>query len=245
MGDQSVSDKCADLKLPLIDLEAEYTATGRKRKHRERLSEEDIMYCVYWIKTEDHIDILTQGYVGITYNLKNRLKSHRKNKRKTPFREAINKYGWSNLQVQIVREGLTLEEALKEEFSLRPDVKIGWNCQAGGNLGVEKEWYDNEENRNKHSAATSLGTLRGIQEKDTTEQRSLRAKENWIKNKNSYKDICKGSNNPRAILTENDVRDIKYELIPSGLSNKEISILFGVKHYVISFIRSGKNWSHI
>lgn len=41
----------ADLKLSLIDLEADNNATGRKQDktvQRERLSERDNMYCLYW-----------------------------------------------------------------------------------------------------------------------------------------------------------------------------------------------------
>jgi len=54
-----------------------------------------------------------------------------------------------------------------------------------------------------------------------------------------------GSRNPKALLTEEQVKEIKYILIPSGKSNKEIASLFFVKPYVISFIRIGKNWKHI
>jgi hypothetical protein len=39
----------ADLKPLLIDLEGDQKPTGRKRKQRERLSEEDIMYLMYAI----------------------------------------------------------------------------------------------------------------------------------------------------------------------------------------------------
>lgn len=201
------------------------------------------MYCVYWIRKKDHTDIKTQGYVGVTSNFKERMRSHKKNKNKTPLVDAIKSYGWENLIVEKIYDGLTKEEALEKENHLRPKIMIGWNLQCGGFIGVERDWYDNSKNKEKHSNATSKATKLGIALKDTPKKRAERARKNW--NSGNYEGISKGSKNPRAILNEEDVRKIKYELIPSGLRNKEIAEIYGVKHYVISFIRSGKNWSHI
>jgi predicted GIY-YIG superfamily endonuclease len=203
------------------------------------------MYIVYWIKEKNHTDCSTQGYIGITKNLKERLRAHKKNKKASPFTSAKNKYGFDNLIVEVLADNLTITQALSIEKSLRPRQRIGWNCQVGGELGVESSWYDIEENSNKHSKATSEATKLGIANKDTKEARAERARINWLVNKDSYKDIVKGSKNPRAILNEENVIEIKYSLIPLGKTNKEIAELFNVKPYVISFIRSGKNWSHI
>lgn len=237
-----------DLKSPLIDLEADSNATGRKLEkslQRERLSEENYMYSVYWIKLESHTDAYTEGYIGITTNLKERLRSHKKNKRQSHFTSAIKCYGWDDLIVEVLHEGLTLQEALSTEFSYRPTIKIGWNCQRGGELGVESSWYENEENRQKHKEATAKATKKAIALKDSIEARAERAKLNWINKKDSYKDISKGSKNPRALLTEEQVWEIKYILLPSGICHKEIATMFCVKPHVIYFIKSGKNWSHI
>ena len=130
-------------------------------------------------------------------------------------------------------------------FQRGQKTNIGWNIQKGGEIGVDSAWYLVEFNRESHSKKTSLGTIKGIKEKDTPAKRSNRAKINWIKNRYSYKDKALGFNNPRSILTEDQVREIKYVHIPNGLSNKEIADLYEVQHYVISFIRTGKNWSHI
>ena len=203
------------------------------------------MYCVYWIKLAEHTDVRTQGYIGITKDLKERLKAHKKNKRKTPFTCAINKHSFTNLIVEVLHENLTLTEALLTEESLRPTAKIGWNCQKGGELGVESSWYENEDNSQKHRKATSIATKTGIALKDTKEARSERAKKNWKDNAESYKDSMLGSKNPRALLNEEQVKVIKYSLLPSGKSDKEIAAMFNVKPYVIQFIRSGKNWKHI
>lgn len=250
MGNQSVNLQHADVKSPLIDLEADNTATGGKQElidsvQPERLSEENNVYCVYWIYLIEHKDRFTEGYVGMTSNFKNRMKSHRKSKSKSHFNNAKNKYGWDNLNKVILHQNLSLEECLKLELYYRPNQNIGWNSQKGGIIGVEKEWYNISENKIKHSLNTSIATKKGIALKDTKEKRSKRAVECSIKYKDKYKKCFSGDKNPRALLKNKDVIVIKCELFQKGLNNKEISLLYNVKPYVINFIRREKNWKHI
>ena len=239
---------CADLKPSLIDLEAGDTATGRKLtliKQRERLSERDTMYCVYWIRKETHTDVFSEGYVGISKAFSERMRYHKKNRKNTPLTQAIKKYTWEHLVKEVLWDDLTQEEALLLEAKLRKAARIGWNLQQGGYIGVNPEWYVVLDNKIQHRNATSVGTKVGIQNKDTTEARSIRAKQNHIKHAESYTNLVRGEKNPKAVLTEEQVKEIKYTLIPSGKTNKEIASLYSVKHYVISFIRTGKNWKHI
>jgi predicted GIY-YIG superfamily endonuclease len=239
---------CGDVKPSLIDLEVGDTTTGRKHTlimQRERLSERGTMYCVYWIRKETHSDIFNEGYVGISKNFKERMRQHKKNKKKTPLTGAIQKYSWNQLVKEILYDSLTQEEALTIEGNLRKVERIGWNLQRGGYIGVDSSWYEILDNKIQHSKATSEQTKIGIQKKDTKEKRVERAKTSWATNRDSYKDICKGSKNPKALLTEDDVHFIKYTLIPSGMSNLELGPIFNVKPYVISFIRTNKNWKHI
>ena len=131
-------------------MEGKDKPTGRKQEksvQRERLSEGAYMYCVYWIRLKEHADVTDVGYVGITKNLAERLRAHKKNRRKSHLTNAFKKYGWDNLVVEVLHENLTLQEALSIEFSLRPTQSIGWNSQRGGELGVETSWYDNQDNR--------------------------------------------------------------------------------------------------
>lgn len=243
----------ADLKLPLIDLEADNTATGGKQElssvQPERLSEGDNMYCIYWIHlpeyTFDKNDELTQGYIGLTSNFKERMKSHKKKKSLTHFTNAIKKYGWENLNKVIMYENLSFSTALYLEHVLRPKSNIGWNTQMGGVIGVEKEWYDIPENRKRHKINTSLATILGIAEKDTFEKRSERAKLSRLNNKESYKKVAVGCNNGRALLNDEQVKCIKFELIPSGIKNRVIADMYNVQIYVIQQIKTGRNWKHI
>jgi predicted GIY-YIG superfamily endonuclease len=64
-----------------------------------------IKYSVYWYKLTEHTDKYSQGYIGITNDLKRRHKEHKysanpKNKTfiDTHFTRAINKYGLDNIK---------------------------------------------------------------------------------------------------------------------------------------------------
>jgi hypothetical protein len=199
---------------------------------------------VYWIRKKEHTDIYTQGYVGVTKtNLEERVRSHKKNYKNSIVAGKLRKY--DDLVCEVIHNVPSLAEALELEAKYRPTPMVGWNLQRGGELGVEPEWYLVPENKEKHSMKTSEATRRGIAANDTTEARSERAKENHRKYRDKYKAAATGERNSRAILSETDVEKIKHELIPQGLKNPEIALMFGVKPYVISFIRTGKNWGHV
>lgn len=221
---------------------------GASRDHhlgqRERLSEGDTMYCVYWIRKQEHSEIYAEGYVGITINLYERIRAHKKNRKKTILTSVISKYSFDKLVVDVIATGLSQHEALLLEKRLRPGINIGWNLQTGGALGVDSSWYEDENNTAKHREATSIATKIAIATKDSTEARSSRAKESWKKTRTRRVLAVTGENNPKARLTEAQVVAIKYELIPQGMTNPEIAALFAVKPYVISFIRTGKTWKH-
>lgn len=241
----------ADLKPPLIDLEVSDITTGGKQDIKnifgqpERLSEGDYNYSLYWIRLRDHSDIMSEGYVGITLNLLDRFRHHKNNKRVTHFSNAVKKYGWDNLVIDILKTNITKEEALLLERFYRPIQNIGWNSQQGGNLGVEKEWYHIPKNKELHKNNTSIRTKQQIKLKDSTEKRSERAVENWRNNRDSYKDKKLGSLNGRAILNEEFVFCIKCNLLKQGIKDFIIAKMYNVEPHVINHIRRGKNWKHI
>jgi hypothetical protein len=91
------------------------------------------MYTVYWIKTTEHTDAYSQGYVGISSAVHNRWNQHRLNPPNEHFKNAIQKHGWGNLIKQVIFTG-SKEACLAFEKMLRPTKKVGWNLEMGGGL---------------------------------------------------------------------------------------------------------------
>ena len=88
-------------------------------------------HCVYWVRTAEHTDLTTQGYVGVTACFGRRMKEHVKRTQNRHFWFAIQKYGWDNL----VKQQLVIgdeEYCLELEVKLRPKNNVGWNLTKGG-----------------------------------------------------------------------------------------------------------------
>jgi len=89
------------------------------------------MTSVYWIRHKDHIDMFSQGYIGVSARFERRMWEHLHLKGNRHLNFAINKYGWDNL----VKEQILIAErdyCLEIEKKLRPNSDIGWNCILGG-----------------------------------------------------------------------------------------------------------------
>jgi hypothetical protein len=54
-----------------------------------------------------------------------------------------------------------------------------------------------------------------------------------------------GENHPRAILTEIQVKEIKFVHIPGGLTNGKIAEIYGIHKNRVSDIRRGTHWKYI
>lgn len=94
---------------------------------------------VYWLHTKDHKDIFTEGYVGITNNLKARLRNHKSKKYNAHLRNAINKYGWDNIIKEVILVADDLY-CLMIESQLRNKDNIGWNIVKGGGKPPVSLW---------------------------------------------------------------------------------------------------------
>jgi phage FluMu protein Com len=75
--------------------------------------------------------MFSQGYIGVSNNVKKRWYGHKLKPQNGHFSNAVNKYGWDNLVKKVILIG---EEkyCLDVELKLRPEKKIGWNLVAGG-----------------------------------------------------------------------------------------------------------------
>lgn len=91
------------------------------------------MVSVYWIRHQDHADIFTQGYIGISNNVKRRMINHFNQPSNTHLKNAINKYGWDNLVKEVVLLA-DKDYCLDIEKKLRPKDFVGWNQTAGGGI---------------------------------------------------------------------------------------------------------------
>ncbi len=110
---------------------------------------------VYWIHLEDHTDMFSQGYIGVSNNTTKRFEEHKNRPSNEHLKNAIKKYGWDNLVKTIV---LIADEAycLLMETKLRSEDKIGWNIIKGGGIPpspLGKKFTVSEETRKKISIA--------------------------------------------------------------------------------------------
>ena len=96
-------------------------------------------FAIYWIRLQEHTDMFSQGYIGVTgQGVGERYRQHLKNaltndrKRSSPIlSNAIRKYGDNNLLVTAVAIG-NIDYIYDLEQKLRPTDKIGWNVVSGG-----------------------------------------------------------------------------------------------------------------
>jgi hypothetical protein len=87
----------------------------------------------------------SQGYVGVTQNLRQRMKVHKCKL------SAAKDFGWENLTHSVVGEFDNKALADLYEHELRPSPFIGWNNAPGG--GCNKGHKHTDESRAKNSAA--------------------------------------------------------------------------------------------
>ncbi len=141
-----------------------------------------ITHYLYWYKLPNHTCPITQGYIGITNDIKRRKLQHKYQSNPknlsyidTHFYRAVNAYGGLDALVfEILHEG-TFEEICKLENNYRPQLNIGWNVAVGGEMpgavsifkGVTDRWNEEQKaNISKHHKGKKLSedhiqTLKG------------------------------------------------------------------------------------
>jgi hypothetical protein len=91
---------------------------------------------VYWIHKPEHIDIFTEGYVGITNKqVSKRWYKHKldaKEDGSLPVHRAINKY--DDIIFEVILAADSREYCQEIEKKLRPSINIGWNVAQGGDI---------------------------------------------------------------------------------------------------------------
>ena len=89
---------------------------------------------VYWIKIPLHTDIRTEGYVGVTTNMKKRWREHinkvnNKSHSNQYLSNVFSKH--SDIYYEIIFQG-PLEGCYQIEEYYRHSINIGWNLRRGG-----------------------------------------------------------------------------------------------------------------
>lgn len=152
---------------------------------------------VYWLHLPEHTDMFTQGYIGISNNVKKRFEDHKNRPSNAYLKNAIAKYGWDKLIKQIV---IIADEAycLAMELKLRVDNNIGWNLVAGGgkppsSLGKKfirskeyKEKMSGSKMGHKHSPEVEAIIVKHLIENG----KSTRFKKGEVQAINKIKHIC-------------------------------------------------------
>lgn len=90
------------------------------------------MYFIYWIKRKNYTDPELEGYIGFSENPNRRLLEHSNSKnKKSRIYNCIQRYA-GDIEMQILYEYESKEDALLKEKELRPKKYIGWNIAVGG-----------------------------------------------------------------------------------------------------------------
>lgn len=103
---------------------------------------EEVKCYLYWIHVQEHTDMFSEGYIGVSRNPEWRFYQH--------LRNAVNPKQYKNYRTEF-REAMANGTAIYEilvcstsaycyelEGKLRPTWKIGWNLAAGGAGGFSK-----------------------------------------------------------------------------------------------------------
>jgi group I intron endonuclease len=117
------------------------------------------IYIIYWIHRSCHTNFLTEGYIGVTDDIKRRMKEHKNQKQNIHLERAFNKY--DDMIIDIIFLNFSKSYCYYIEYLLRPNEKIGYNIAIGGgkppsSKGREpwiKGKHQSEETRKKQSDA--------------------------------------------------------------------------------------------
>lgn len=113
---------------------------------------------------------LDQGYVGISIDPVRRWKEHQELRYTYPIQKAIKKYG-DKVFYRIIAVFDTENEALWQEYTLRPFPRIGWNILRGGTKCPSSNGHSKET-----MAKIAIANSKRVYKEETRQKQSLIAK---------------------------------------------------------------------
>ena len=118
----------------------------------------NVWFYVYHIKLPHHR--LDEGYVGVSKRPKVRWSDHRSRKENPLLSNAIKKHG-DDLRYTILGCFDKLEDALWQEFTLRPLDRMGWNLIKGGGYPPEMGAWNKGKHTPEHVRDKQSKTRKG------------------------------------------------------------------------------------
>jgi len=116
------------------------------------------MYYIYWIHYNEHTDPYTQGYVGITNNIKKRFSYHKS--KKSSDNPILLKAIEKGAILSVLNTVRDKNEALQIEEVYRPKEHVAWNIIKGGlsppSQKGKKFLGINHGMRNKHHSSSTI-----------------------------------------------------------------------------------------
>jgi len=178
-------------------------------------------------------------YVGVTSKTpEKRLQEHKNAARRGQgghLYNAMRKYGTKNFDVIPLDITSNKEEAyqLEEEWveSLGTYEDWGYNMTRGGDKILSMTGKDNP----------MYGGRAGMRGED----HPMYGKSHTNESRHKMSKAKKGENHPQAKLFRQEAAEVKWLALHSGLTQKEIGIMYEVKQVTVSAIKREKCWSHV
>ena len=136
---------------------------------------------VYWLHLKDHTYPYSEGYIGISNQVKIRFQAHIRGTIGVTSRKLhkiLEECGKENVLCSILFEGTT-EECVDKEITYRPAKGIGWNVYSGGTLPPNNLGKHLSEETKQKISKSNLGKncrpspFKGMTNRFTPEQRKL------------------------------------------------------------------------
>jgi hypothetical protein len=138
-------------------------------------------YRVYWIRLKSMINPYIEGYVGITkFDIKKRLSQHISTPANVYLANALKKYS-VDIEIVLIKEVFSLEEAKHVELHYRPNENIGWNLAKGGWVPPSRKNIKSSDKTLEKLRVSHLGQIawnKGITSSDETKTKLSIARKN-------------------------------------------------------------------